>query len=647
MKRLLKMVILTISPIIIGLVVYSHSISETKIHVESRIAHPAVPIEYRNLVDPFKGADPATKIKFIEEGRLLFQKNCRPCHGAKAMGDGPMAVGFTLKPADLTDPSSIKALGENYAFWRIKEGGIGLPPESTPWNSPMPRWKKELTDEEIWKIIMALEAIIEEKPSNPYNGNPIPKNKIPVTEEAINVGKRIYQEDCTFCHGPEGKGDGPLADYLDPRPRNLAAALYKFRSTAEGELPTDEDIFRIIVEGISYTSMPSWNKALTEEEIWQVIYYTKTFNEDFSNAEYNPYERIVSVKEAPHATDECIAEGKRLFDETQCWECHGKEGRGNGPSALTAKDNWGYPIRPRNLTKSWHYKGGNTLKDIYMRISTGISGTPMPSYTDSLSEEQRWHVGHYIESLIKEYPKTKLVLKAKFIEGNLPMDPSDPLWEKVDSLEIPLSGQVTVRPRWQNPSADLISVKCVFNKKDVAFLLEWDDSSKDIVHEEINSLSENNDTYAKIFPLNGKKEKLRDAVAIQFPVKISSGVEKPYLLLGSPEKSVTIWYWKADKQYGPKAEKAVEELNAQGYENPLTPQPEESQWVRSKAIWESGKWKVVMFRSLAGHDPKKDISFEPWKSIPMVFYTWNGFNGEKGLKMAMSSWYYLVIEPPK
>ncbi len=103
----------------------------------------------------------------IEEGRLLFAKNCRPCHGIKATGDGPMARGLLREPADFTGVETIVTLVEGAVFWRIKKGGIGLPHVGGPWESAMPRWETDLTDEEIWKIIMAEYDIAGNKPREP------------------------------------------------------------------------------------------------------------------------------------------------------------------------------------------------------------------------------------------------------------------------------------------------------------------------------------------------------------------------------------------------------------------------------------------------------------------------------------------------
>ncbi|MEE9295838.1 MAG: cytochrome c [Phycisphaerae bacterium] len=106
--------------------------------------------------------------KVIEEGRILFVKNCRPCHGTKAMGDGPMARGLLREPADFTGVETIATLVEGAVFWRVKMGGIGLPHEGGPWESAMPPWGEEdLTDDEIWKIIMAEYDIAGNRPREP------------------------------------------------------------------------------------------------------------------------------------------------------------------------------------------------------------------------------------------------------------------------------------------------------------------------------------------------------------------------------------------------------------------------------------------------------------------------------------------------
>tara|TARA_B100000315_G_scaffold245070_1_gene270530 strand:- start:247 stop:1212 length:966 start_codon:yes stop_codon:yes gene_type:complete len=101
------------------------------------------------------------------EGRALYAMNCRPCHGDSVAGDGPMADGFKLRPINFTDNGTIETIVEGYTFWRVANGGPGLPTEATPWDSAMPEWKLNLSEEERWKIILAEYNLAEKTPRIP------------------------------------------------------------------------------------------------------------------------------------------------------------------------------------------------------------------------------------------------------------------------------------------------------------------------------------------------------------------------------------------------------------------------------------------------------------------------------------------------
>ncbi len=119
------------------------------------MVHPAPPAEFMGLSNPV----PKTEAN-IQYGGALYAQYCAFCHGGKLDGKGREAHGFNPPPANFVDPTTIAMLQESYLFWRIKNGGVGLPVEGQPWNSAMPRWGlmparggKPLTDEDIWKII--------------------------------------------------------------------------------------------------------------------------------------------------------------------------------------------------------------------------------------------------------------------------------------------------------------------------------------------------------------------------------------------------------------------------------------------------------------------------------------------------------------
>jgi mono/diheme cytochrome c family protein len=120
---------------------------------------PPIPEKYRDIINPLPKNE-----KNLDEGEWLYDTRCSPCHGGNLDGNGPEAEGFFPKPANFIYLLTVIKPKESYILWRIKEGGPGLPKEWMPWNSAMPVWKEELTDEDIWKIILYLYEAAGESP---------------------------------------------------------------------------------------------------------------------------------------------------------------------------------------------------------------------------------------------------------------------------------------------------------------------------------------------------------------------------------------------------------------------------------------------------------------------------------------------------
>jgi mono/diheme cytochrome c family protein len=97
-------------------------------------------------------------------------------------------------------------------------------------------------------------------------------------------GKVTYDRWCAGCHGAEGKGDGPGAARMLPRPRDFTRAQYQIRTTGSGELPTDADILHVINVGMPGTAMPGWEEILSDVERENLVTYLKSLSRFFEGA---------------------------------------------------------------------------------------------------------------------------------------------------------------------------------------------------------------------------------------------------------------------------------------------------------------------------------------------------------------------------
>lgn len=231
------------------------------------------------------------------------------------------------------------------------------------------------------------------------------KIELPRSPEWVAHGKQVYERRCLPCHGAKGDGNGWAATFLyKQRPRNFTFGVFKFRLT-KGALPTDGDLLRTITRGVRGTAMPAWFELPLDDRLAVMQYVKYELAIDRSDpqneAHYFVDEKLgtpLTIGTPPEPTTALVARGKTIWKQAKCWECHGEFGRGDGKKAPGLKDDWGFPIVPANLTKG-QFKSGPGVADLYRTISTGLTGTPMPSFRDSFSDVERWALATYIISL--------------------------------------------------------------------------------------------------------------------------------------------------------------------------------------------------------------------------------------------------------
>jgi len=435
------------------------------------------------------------------------------------------------------------------------------------------------------------------------------------------AGKVLYNQKCAHCHGTTGDGNGPAKLFLRPEPRDFTASTFKFRTTASGELPSDDDIRRSIRLGMPYTAMPPW-PGLSEKQVTNLVYYIKTFSTDFSGpfGEVEPLE----MPDAPSITDETIARGRDIYVENQCFDCHGQRGLGNGKSAPTLADQWDQPIRAADLSKRWTFRGGGTREDIYRTFTTGLDGSPMPSFEVNPLED-RWALVDYVYSLSEDEPDYATVVTATFSLESVDLANPESAFDGVDDAYFPVVGQIIEPGRDFFPSVNGIEVAAVYDTDNVVFRLRWNDMRAETTGSntpdmEVPAWPEDTDTTAAY----------SDAVALQFPSEMPSGTELPYFLFGDRKHPIDLWF--ADL-----AGTSANHYVGEGSGHLTTDGPS----VSSSTRFDDGQWTVYLSRSRTeeGH-----ISFDEGTFVPVSFSVWDGFARERGNRRGLTGWYHVYLD---
>jgi mono/diheme cytochrome c family protein len=472
---------------------------------------------------------------------------------------------------------------------------------------------------------------------------PVPRPPSLVPLQDTTKGKLVYEKWCAGCHGDGGAGDGPAAAYMLPRPRNFTGALYKIRTTASGQLPTDADLLRAIDEGLPGSAMPAWKGRLSDGERRDVMAYLKTFSAFFADTSQHVASLKFSSPPGGGTSDTALKVGRLFYDSIGCRKCHGDQGHGDGPSAPTLKDDAGFPIFAADLHQSWRFRGGGSVEDIYRRLRTGLDGTPMPSFSDLidqkfLTDEELWRLAQYVRSLSPpKTPEVSDVIHAPQIAGPTPVSPDDSAWARVARYWFPLVGQVIRKSRWFAPTVAGVWVQAVHDGKTLALRVTWDDRTQSpdtawLGFEQRILQTVAGDDSA---PSPPKAERWPDQLVVQFPRRIPTGMERPYFLMGTRTEPVYQWRWTSE----PRRAFAGLALGIEEFDTlPAGP--------AGRATYDHGEWRLVLTRALATPDTVHEVQLEAGRAIPVAFFAWDGSSGEHGSRMAVSTWYFLALDRP-
>jgi mono/diheme cytochrome c family protein len=482
------------------------------------------------------------------------------------------------------------------------------------------------------------------------------------TEAQRESGKRLYLKYCSQCHGEKGDAEGYATPHLYPRPRNFTTGKFKVRTTPNGALPTHQDIVNVIRRGMPYTSMPAW-PTLSDQEVSDIAHFITSFSADFSNKETVP--QPLALPSAPATTSESIELGKKLYAETGCLKCHGNLGRGDGPSAPTLTDELGQPIRAANLTQPWTFRGGPSREDIFRTMTTGLNGTPMPSFTDSLMPEQRWAITDFIVSLSgSSAPGYTNLVVAKYVPDPIDLKNGAAGFQSAAVARFPIVGQVMEPGRAFHPPATSVTVQAIYDTESIAFLVRWHDMRADntgkngpllpVPPEEEESApggaaqptatnpfgdaevapaqKPEKDPFAEEEPAAAQASEFSDAVSIQIPSAVPTGARKPYFIFGDTQNSVDLWFFDLARpdplQFTGRGSADIAANDTGG--------------ITGVASYDQGEWSAIFKRPLR---PTSGAPFSPGEFMPIGFSVWDGFSRERGNRRGLTVWHSVYVEP--
>jgi mono/diheme cytochrome c family protein len=475
------------------------------------------------------------------------------------------------------------------------------------------------------------------------------------------AGKTLYLKYCSQCHGDKGDGEGYATPHLFPKPRDFTKGKFKVRSTPNGALPTHQDLVDIIRRGMPYTSMPGW-PGLTNDDVSNLAYFITTFSPEFANPENAP--KPVELPGAPGSSNESIELGKKLYVESGCVRCHGTLGRGDGPSAPTLVDDWGQHIRPANLAESWTFRGGSSREDIFRTMSTGFNGTPMPSFLEALTPEQRWAITDYIVSLSGEDgPRYTNLVVARHVPDPIDTAKGAAIFESAPAARFPIVGQIMEPGRAFHPPTTSVTVQAIYDAESIALLVRWHDMSAEKAGKNGLSLpvppeeeawvptvtppAEEDpfaaaatpaptqppaDPFAEAPAPGVQASEFSDAVAVQIPLQLPTGARKPYFIFGDPQNPVDLWFFDL-------AGSAPMQFTGRGSGDIAA---NDTGDLTGVASYDQGEWSVIFKRPLR---VGSGAPFSPGQFLPIAFSVWDGFSRERGNRRGLTIWYSVYVEP--
>ena len=211
--------------------------------------------------------------------------------------------------------------------------------------------------------------------------------------------KRCTTSTARSATDPSGKGDGPAAHLLTPRPRDFTTGRYKIRSTETGSLPTDEDLAALGPPG----AVRHGDARLADDAARRRHPSRRRVREvAFAALRGRDAAPIAIGAPVAHLADERDARARRFTRSCSAESATAPTAAAPGAMSTEFEDDWRQPLLRRRSHRAVDVPRRLDVARVYMRFRAGMSGTPMPSFKDAASDAEMWDLANYVVSLARK-----------------------------------------------------------------------------------------------------------------------------------------------------------------------------------------------------------------------------------------------------
>ena len=296
----------------------------------------------------------------FRDAASLFHEYCSVCHGDNGDGRSRARGSMVPPPRDFTSPDAAIELNRERMIDAVLNGRPG---------TAMAAWRHQLTEAETESVVDYIRNVLMR----------------PIASETAEESRRLYAENCSVCHGDDGRGAKWTLRNMNPAPRNF--------TLPEAARDLDRNyMLKTVTYGKANTAMPGFDTQLSTEQIAKIVDYVRgafmRVRPDVEATSAPAKKPVLADTRYPDGINGEYDAGMAFYI-ANCSTCHGVNGDGKGPRAyfiLPKPRDFRHPASRHELDRA----------RLFESIAKGTRGSEMPAWDKVLSAQEIANVAEYV-----------------------------------------------------------------------------------------------------------------------------------------------------------------------------------------------------------------------------------------------------------